>query len=124
MKFLIDECLHTSLTEVEAERGHEGHHVVWLGLSGEADWDLMPRIVENNFTFVTNNAADFRKLYAREDVHAGLVIIVPQVRPALQRELFEAVLDTLAGGDHPINEVFEVWIENDEIVIDRYAMPT
>jgi len=84
----------------------------------------MPRIVENSFTFVTNNAADFRKLYAREDVHAGLVIIVPQVRPALQRELFEAVLDTLAGGDDPINEVFEVWIENDEIVIDRYAMPT
>ena len=91
-------------------RGHVGHHVVWLGLSGEADWDLMPRIVENNFTFVTNNAADFRKLYAREDIHAGLIIIVP--------------LDTLAGGDHPINEVFEVWIENDEIVIDRYAMPT
>jgi len=93
-------------------------------MSGEADWDLMPRIVENNFIFVTNNAADFRKLYAREEVHAGLVIIVPQVRPALQRELFEAVLDMLAGGHDPINEVFEVWIENDEIVIDRYAMPT
>lgn len=84
----------------------------------------MPRIVEGNFTFVTNNAADFRKLFAREDVHAGLVIIVPQVRSAIQKLLFETVLDMLADDDEPVNEVFEVWIENDEIVVDRYAMPT
>lgn len=32
------------------------------GLSGETDWALMPRIVEGNFTFVTNNARNFRKL--------------------------------------------------------------
>lgn len=42
----------------------------------------MPRIIEEDFTFVTNNARDFRKLYAKEDLHAGLVIIVPQVLPA------------------------------------------
>lgn len=80
-----------SRPKVAVARGHEGHHVVWLGLSGETDWGLMPRIIEGNFTFVTNNAADFRKLFAREELHAGLVIIVPQVRPALQKELFGAV---------------------------------
>lgn len=78
MKFLIDECLHTSLVAVAQERGHDCFHVNWLGLSGETDWDLMPRIVEEDFTFVTNNARDFRKLYAKEELHAGLVIIVPQ----------------------------------------------
>lgn len=123
MKFLIDECLHTSLTEVAAQHGHEGHHVVWLGLSGETDWDLMPRIIEENFTFVTNNAADFRKLFGREELHAGLVIIVPQVRPALQKELFGAVLSLMEEGDEPVNEVFEVAIEDGDIVIDRYALP-
>jgi predicted nuclease of predicted toxin-antitoxin system len=123
VKFLIDECLHTSLTEVAVGHGHEGHHVVWLGLSGETDWDLMPRIIEENFTFVTNNAADFRKLFAREELHAGLVIIVPQVRPALQKELFGAVLSLMEEGDEPVNEVFEVAIEDGDIVIDRYALP-
>ena len=123
MKFLIDECLHTSLTEVAVEHGHEGHHVVWLGLSGETDWDLMPRIIEENFTFVTNNAADFRKLFAREELHAGLVIIVPQVRPALQKELFGAVLSLMEESDEPVNEVFEVAIEDGDIVIDRYSLP-
>ncbi|TCU06976.1 hypothetical protein EV132_1305 [Rhizobium sullae] len=63
MKFLIDECLHTSLVAVAQDHGHDCFHVNWLGLSGEGDWDLMPRIVAGDFTFVTNNARDFRKLY-------------------------------------------------------------
>ncbi|WP_244514672.1 DUF5615 family PIN-like protein [Ensifer sp. LCM 4579] len=78
MKFLIDECLHTSLVAVAQAHGHDCFHVNWLGLSGETDWDLMPRIIEGDFTFVTNNARDFRKLYAKEELHTGLVIIVPQ----------------------------------------------
>ena len=122
MKFLIDECLHTSLVIEAQAHGHEGFHVNWLGLSGEADWDLMPRIVEGNFIFVTNNARDFRKLYAKEELHPGLVIIVPQVLPARQRELFMAVLDELSEGDDLINEVIEIFIEGDEAVITRYAL--
>lgn len=100
MKFLIDECLHTSLVCVTQDRGHDCFHVNWLGLSGETDWDLMPRIVAEDFTFMTNNACDFRTLYAKEELHAGLVIIVPQVLPALQRELFSAVLQELAIREH------------------------
>lgn len=29
-------------------RPHDGLHVNWLGLSGETDWDLMLRIVEQD----------------------------------------------------------------------------
>ena len=58
MKSLVDECLHTSLVAVAEARGHEARHVNWLGLSGETDWDLMPRIIAEDFTFVTNNARD------------------------------------------------------------------
>lgn len=56
MKFLIDECLHTTLVDVARECGHEANHINYLGLSGETDWDLMPRIVADDYTFVTNNA--------------------------------------------------------------------
>ncbi|MEI9425662.1 DUF5615 family PIN-like protein [Mesorhizobium sp. Cs1299R1N1] len=48
-------------------RGREARHVNWLALSGETDWDLISRIIAEDFTFVTNNARDFRKLYAREE---------------------------------------------------------
>ena len=124
MRFLIDECLHTSLVTVAQDRGHEASHVTWLGLAGEADWDLMKRLVADDFTFVTNNARDFRRLFAREALHAGLVIVVPQVVPGRQRELFDAVLDEHATGGGFINEVLEIGLAGDEAVITRYGLPT
>ena len=123
MKFLIDECLHTSLAAVAQDNGHDGFHVNWLGLSGEKDWDLMPRIVAEDYTFVTNNARDFRKLYGTEEIHAGLVIIVPQLVPALQRDLFTLILEEVAGGEELLNEVIEISIEGDEAVLTRYSLP-
>ena len=123
MKFLIDECLHTSLVAVAQEHGHDCFHVNWLGLSGETDWDLMPRIIEEDFTFVTNNARDFRKLYAKEELHAGLVIIVPQVLPVLQRDLFALILQDLADTQDMVNEVIEVTLDGEDAVLTRYSLP-
>jgi hypothetical protein len=58
VRFLIDECLHTSLVRVAEARGHEARHVNWIGLSGETDWNLMLRIAAEDFTFVTNAVLD------------------------------------------------------------------
>ncbi len=124
MNFLIDECLHTSLAAVAIDRGHEATHVNFRGLSGVQDWNLMSPIREGGFTFVTNNAKDFRRLYAKEEVHAGLVILIPQVPPSLQRELFDAALDDLATAPSLINEALEVVIVDGEIQITRYDLPT
>jgi predicted nuclease of predicted toxin-antitoxin system len=122
VKFLIDECLHTSLVDVAEQHGHECQHVNWLGLSGQSDWNLVPRIVDGNYTFVTNNAGDFRRLYARRELHAGLVIIVQQVVPARQRTLFSTLLDTLQPGDVLINEVIEITLDAGEAVFTRYDL--
>ncbi len=123
MNFLIDECLHTSLVEVAVERGHEATHVNYRGLSGVQDWNLMAPIQEGDFTFVTNNAKDFRRLYAKEEIHAGLVILIPNAPPAEQRELFDAALDDLAAAPGLINEALEVGIIEGEIQITRYELP-
>jgi predicted nuclease of predicted toxin-antitoxin system len=123
VKFLIDECLHTSLVEVAVERGHEATHVNYRGLSGVQDWRLMAPIREGEFTFATNNAKDFRRLYALEDIHAGLVILIPNVPPDEQRVLFDAALDALGGGVGLINEALEVVMVEGEIQITRYELP-
>jgi predicted nuclease of predicted toxin-antitoxin system len=123
VKLLIDECLHMSLVAVAETRGHSATHVNYLGLSGATDWDLMPRIVQDDFTFVTNNAKDFRKLYALEPIHAGLLIIIPQVPPPLQRQLFAALLDELALEDVPINILIEIEFDGSDAVIFRSALP-
>jgi len=122
VKFLIDECLHTSLVSTATDQGHEAYHVNWLGLSGETDWDLMPRVVADGLTFVTNNARDFRKLFARESIHAGLVIIVPQVTPSLQRSLFLLVLDELDIDASLLNEAIEITIDDGDAVISRFEI--
>ena len=123
MKFLIAECLHTSLVDVAVARGHEATHVNYRGLSGVQDWNLMAPIREGGFTFVTNNAKDFRRLHAREEVHAGLVILIPHVPPSEQRELFDAALDDLDMAPGLINEALEVGVADGDIQINRYDLP-
>jgi len=39
--------------------------------------------VKEEFVFVTNNARDFKRLVEKSALHPGLVIIVPNVRPAV-----------------------------------------
>ena len=123
MNFLIDECLHTSLVQVAVQCGHEATHVTYRGFGGVQDWNLMKPIREGEFTFVTNNAKDFRRLYAQEDIHAGLVILIPNVPPSEQRELFDAALDDLAATSSLINEALEVGFVEGEIEINRYDWP-
>ncbi len=91
-KLLIDECLHTSLLELAHAAGHIADHVTYLGLGSSKDRELVKFSVERDYTFVTNNRSDFLALYRRIPLHAGLVIIVPNVKPALQWQLFEAAL--------------------------------
>jgi predicted nuclease of predicted toxin-antitoxin system len=123
LKILIDECLHPSLVEVAALRGHEAYHVAHHGLAATKDWNLMPVIVEGDFVFVTNNARDFRRLYAAQPLHAGLVIVVPQLPPPLQRQVFDVVLDEIGGEDGIVNEAIEVTIDDGEVRIARYGWP-
>jgi predicted nuclease of predicted toxin-antitoxin system len=60
-KFLIDECLTPDLATLARERGFfESAQVTWLGKAGWKDWELKRFILEQDWTFVTRNSADFR----------------------------------------------------------------
>ena len=67
----------------------------------------MRTVQAGEYTFVTNNRTDFTALYAKEELHAGLVIILPNVTPARQRELFRAALSHI-GKRNLMNAVLEV----------------
>ena len=82
----------------------------------------MPVIREQDYTFVTNNRADFLARYGREPLHAGVIIIVPNVTPILQRELFKAALDHIDARDLT-NSVVEVEYEGNQIECSEYALP-
>ena len=106
---LVDECLHTSLTKVANEAGCEAHHVVHR--AGLQDYELCLIIFREEFVFVTNNGRHFRELFAETELHPGLVIIVPNVKPPMQRELFRAALKQIKRLPSMVNKVMEstVW---------------
>ena len=122
VKLLIDECLHTSLVKVATDRLYEGYHIVHLGMSGLKDHELMSRIRDEDFTLVTNNAIDFRRLFGKEQIHPGLVIIVLNVVPAIQRALFAAVLDYI-GDRELVNRAIEINLSGYTTEIEEYEIP-
>ena len=122
MRFLIDECLHESLVGVAHGAGLEATYVNHLGLSGKPDWELADRIAKDEFTFVTNNRVDFIRLFEKMEVHAGLIIIVPNVVPAVQCAMFEAAILYLAGKEL-INSAIEVSLEGKTVKCIEYEIP-
>src|ERR1035438_1645037 len=74
---------------------------------GYKDWQLMATIRGEDYMFVTNNRTDFTALYAQGELHAGLVIIIPNVTPSRQRDLFQAALSHIGSRDLT-NAVLEV----------------
>jgi predicted nuclease of predicted toxin-antitoxin system len=122
MRFLIDECLHESLVGVAHRANFEATHVNHLGLSGRLDWELAERIVNDEFTFVSNNRVDFIRLFARMELHAGIIIIVPNAVPAVQRALFDAAILYLAGKEL-VNPAIEMRLEGKTVKCVEYHIP-
>lgn len=111
-KLLIDECLHTSLVAVAKDRGFFAHYVPHFGKAGWQDYNLAPFAMEHDYVLVTNNRKDLLREYAQFDVHPGLIIIIPSVRPEVQRVLFEKALTVLsAENEEIVNKILEVTAE-------------
>ena len=123
MRFLIDECLSVDLVTVAGQCGHEARHVAHVGRAGWKDWNLARYAGEGDFILVTNNASDFRQLYAAQPLHAGLVILIPVVNRNVQRRLFKAALDELAFIGEPVNRVLEIDLDGDEVTLTLYDLP-
>jgi predicted nuclease of predicted toxin-antitoxin system len=122
LKLLIDECLHTSLLELAHKAGHVADHVNYLGLGSSKDWQIMATIRAQDYTFVTNNRSDFLVLHGQEALHAGVIIIVPNVTPVRQRELFAAALKHIGARDLA-NTVVEVKYARNLVECFEYGLP-
>lgn len=138
MKLLIDECLSEELAKYARERGYEqASHIIWIGKAGWKDWQLKKIILDENWTFITKNSADFRGpitspgskgQYSDVEIHAGLICLNGPVGMDLdlQLELFELVLDELDRDGDLINQVLEITLleADGEIDLQRYRLPS
>jgi hypothetical protein len=136
LKFLVDECLGLPLAEIAQAAGFpESAHVSRRGMAGWADWRLMQRIVEEDWTFVTRNSDDFRPrrgsastapCYIGVAIHAGPVCINPPagVRGDIHLLYFRAAIESILSDPEMVNQVLEVWPgEDGKVTVERYAFP-
>ena len=79
-------------------------------------------IREHEYSFVTNNRSDFLNLHGREPLHAGVIVIVPNVVPLQQRELFAAALKHIGTRDLT-NTIVEVRFVKNDIQCSEYELP-
>lgn len=105
------------------------------GKAGWKDWQLKEFILDQDWTFVTRNSADFRGpatqpgsagQYANVAIHAGLVCINGPDRLSAEDEveLFDIVLSEL-GADELINQAIEITLrERADFELIRYGLPS
>jgi len=112
VRLFIDECLSPQLAlRLKEEGQHDAIHPRDMGRLGEPDHVVLARCLDEDRAIVTENAVDFRKLVARQDVHPGLIIL-----PSVSRERsFSLLVDGLAHlasqgepSDVIVNHVLEI----------------
>ena len=134
-KLLIDENLSPSLVGLANSKGFVCAHVNHLGLTGLKDWELKATILEGDWTFITNNGADFRGpaknpgshgVYAGISLHGGLICIDAPGGLNLERQkrLFDLILTNLEEEGDLTNQVLDVILSADgSLELSRHAMP-
>jgi hypothetical protein len=95
-------------------------------MAGEPDWKIARRAADDGYVLVTHNTVDFRALYNRESLHAGLIGFNTPPRLmslGLQKQLFILALKEWAD-DEPYNTALEITVHGDGLIrIDAYPLP-
>lgn len=111
-RFLIDENLSVELPAIAHAAGFECQHVNGLGLRTRSDAVLMRRVLDENWTLVTNNWREFLARYrARAPLHEGLVLLVAAEGIEQQRLAFRLAVEAFRRGLDPLNTA--VFVERD-----------
>lgn len=103
LRLFIDECLSPQLARHLNMTGeHDVTHPRDMGRLGEPDHVVLSRCLSEDRVIVTENAVDFRKLVAREEIHPGLILL-PSVARNLSLQLLTDAIAYLTTLGEPSN---------------------
>jgi predicted nuclease of predicted toxin-antitoxin system len=117
VKLWFDEDLSPTLVSVANERGFEAACNRDRGLLGATDAQPRAVVQAEGFVLVTDNASDFRRMFARDDIHPGLAVIPAAYGRTEQQRLAPVLIEFIVdaarvAGEHPadfmINRLVEV----------------
>lgn len=117
MRLWFDEDLSPTLVQAAQDRGFEATCNRDRGVLGVKDVQLRETVQSEEFVLVTDNASDFRPMYARNDVHPGLIVMPGADGRKSQRQRIGEVIDWITAAastdgqtaaDFMINRLVEV----------------
>ena len=121
MKLWFDEDLSPTLVQVANERGFEATCNRDSGVLGYKDPQLRPLVQGEGCVFVTNNGSDFRPMYAREEIHPGLVVMPGELARDRQQEIARAGIDWIVDAAAEAEEIAADFMVNRLVEIDRHG---
>jgi hypothetical protein len=86
VKLWFDEDLSPTLVQVANAGGFEATCNRDRGLLGASDAQLRVVVQREGFVLVTDNAADFRPMFNRDDLHPGLAVMPGEYGRARQQD--------------------------------------
>jgi hypothetical protein len=111
-----------ALVSIAKSKGVNADYGPHVGKAGWQDWNIVQFALANDYVIVTNNRRHFLKEYLKQDLHGGLVIIVPSVDRDDQVRLFTTALDAaIALESSLINKVIEI-LEDGSVHIREWTM--
>jgi predicted nuclease of predicted toxin-antitoxin system len=126
VRLWFDEDLSPTLVRVANAPGFAATCNRDRSLLGASDARLRERVQAEGFVLVTDNAADFRPMLARETIHPGLIVLPAAHGRCRQQQLAEAVILFVARAAAAAEENTENFMVNRivEIDDDGHAMAT
>ncbi len=115
--FFVDECLTPDIVAWAHSRGFAATHVVFLQREGAPDKLIAQLVLDRNDILVTNNAKDFLSIYARFEIHPGLVLILPSVSRERQVQLFDIALKVVEERNDIVGQLLEVYADGSTKIV-------
>ncbi len=130
LAFLIDENLSPDLAKLAQARGFRALHATWARLRGKPDHRVAAFAASRDLILVTNDLADFQKIYRSRKDHPGIIFLSVSDPDLMDRKTQQAMFEAglaQAALDEPLNEAIYVRLEgnidgNWEFVVERVPL--
>jgi len=129
VRLWFDEDVSPTLVQVAQERGFEATCNRDRGILGIKDPQLRQTVQQMDFVLVADNASDLRPMYARDEVHPGLIVMPAGHGRERQRDLTRRAIDWIvstasANDQTPAEAMINRLVEIDaDGVVAAYDLP-
>jgi predicted nuclease of predicted toxin-antitoxin system len=119
VKLWFDEDLSPTLVQVADERGFEATCNRDRAVLGYKDPQLRALVQGDGYILVTDNASDFRPIYARVEIHPGLMVMPAEFGRDRQQQFARAVIDYVVDAAAQAGETPADFMVNKLVEIDH-----